>query len=67
MGGVTCYTKLLNIAKFVQEITKMDNPTTSSKDSTQYYVEMSHSLVTRALELNEPTTSLNGFTKVGLK
>jgi hypothetical protein len=35
----------------------MDNPTTSPKDSTQYYVEMSHSLVTRALEPNEPTKS----------
>jgi hypothetical protein len=45
----------------------MDNPTTSPKDSIQYYVEMFHSLVTRALELNEPITSLNGLTKVGLK
>jgi hypothetical protein len=45
----------------------MDNPTTSPKDSIQYYVEMSHTLVTRALELNEPTTSLNGLTKTSLK
>jgi hypothetical protein len=45
----------------------MDNPTTSPKDSTQYYMEMSQNLVTRALELNEPTTSLNGLTKASLK
>jgi hypothetical protein len=67
MGGIICHNKLLNIARIVQEITKMDNSTTSSKDAIQYYVEMSHNLVTSALELNELTTSLNGLTKAGLK
>jgi hypothetical protein len=63
MGGTICCKKVINIAITIQEITPIDNPTTSIEEPTQYYVEMHHSPIAMSLELDKPSTIPFGLMK----